>query len=56
MGYAPSANIVVDQATQFTTKAYVDSKVSSGQSTEALKLIDNNLTDGNKYELKIDNN
>jgi len=34
------------------TKAYVDNKTSG----EALKLVDNNQTDGNKYELKIDNN
>jgi hypothetical protein len=30
MGYTPSANVVVDQATQFTTKAYVDGMVLSG--------------------------
>ena len=37
------------------TKAYVDSKTST-LSDGALKLVDNNQTDGNKYELKIDNN
>jgi len=37
------------------TKAYVDNKTSA-LSNGALKLVDNNQTDGNKYELKIDNN
>jgi hypothetical protein len=55
MGYSAAANVVIDQATQFTTKAYVDSK-SAVSAAEALKLVDNNQTDGNKYELKIDNN
>jgi hypothetical protein len=55
MGYSSAANVVIDQATQFTTKAYVDSK-SATAAAEALKLVDNNQADGNKYELKIDNN
>lgn len=55
MGYSAAANVVIDQATQFTTKAYVDSK-SAVSAAEALKLVDNNQADGNKYQLKIDNN
>ena len=37
------------------TKAYVDGRTPS-QSNAALKLVDNNQSDGNLYELKIDNN
>jgi len=37
------------------TKSYVDNKTSA-LSNGALKLVDNNQSDGNKYELKIDNN
>jgi len=40
--------------TDCSNKAYVDSKTSA-LSDGALKLVDNNQLDGNKYELKIDN-
>lgn len=52
MGYDSSAVSVTDPL-QFASKFYVDSKTVAGDS---IRLVDNNQADGNKYELKIDNN